>query len=212
MKKLKPANTDSQVAMLMLDTCYLHLEFKTRSGDWSINLPFLCTKCGVCCTLNDFLTAGPVKTKPQEHPEIHAKLKALYDELGELFGKSEDKYDEHIIHTTCPFVKNKICSIYEIRPEGCRQFPNTPFGMLSEDCEALDRFKTQYIALKRGRKTKEIFQSTLESIKPTKFTQEQYQKCLSQLEKAGITDSELRLFQILNGQKVCKKRKQEIFS
>jgi Fe-S-cluster containining protein len=204
---LKTANTDSQVAMLMLDTCYLHLEFKTRSGDWSINLPFLCTKCGVCCTLDDFLTAGPVKAKLQEHPEIHAKLKALYDELGELFEKGEDKYDEYVMHTACPFVKNKICAVYEIRPDGCRQFPNTPFGMLSEDCEALDRFKTQRIALKRGRKTKEIFQSTLESIKPAKLTQEQYQKCLSQLIKAGITDSELSLFQTLNGQKVCEKRK-----
>jgi Fe-S-cluster containining protein len=204
---LKPANTDSQVAMLMLDTCYLHLEFKTRSDDWSINLPFLCTKCGVCCTLDDFLTAGPVKAKLQEHIEIHAKLKALYDELGELFEKGEDKYDEYVMHTACPFVKNKICIVYEIRPDGCQQFPNTPFGMLSEDCEALDRFKTQRIVLKRGRNTKESFQSTLESIKPAKFTQEQYQKCLSQLEKAGITDSELSLFQTLNGQKVCEKRK-----
>jgi Fe-S-cluster containining protein len=184
----------------MVDTCYLHLEFKAKSGDWSINLPFLCTKCGVCCTLDDFLTAGEIKAKPQKHPEIHAKLKVIYDELGVLLEKGQDKYDDYVIHNPCPFVKDKLCTIYEIRPEGCRMFPNTMFAMLSQDCEALDRFKKQRLALRKGRATEEAYHSTLEPIKSSKFTQQQYQKCVAQLRKAGITKDEFALFQSINGQ------------
>ncbi len=186
------------VLMDMLDTCYLHIEFKAKSGDWSVNLPFLCTKCGVCCKLDDFLTAGPVKAKYQEHPEIHTKLKLLYDELGELVEQSQEKYDNYLMYTPCPFLKDNLCSIYEVRPEGCRMFPNTAFAMLSEDCEALDRFKKQRSSLKRGRSAREAFNFTQEAIKPAKFTQKQYQKCLSQLQKAGITDEEQALFKEIN--------------
>ncbi|MGD6805627.1 MAG: YkgJ family cysteine cluster protein [Candidatus Bathyarchaeia archaeon] len=181
----------------MIDTCYLHLEFKAKSGDWSINLPFLCTKCGVCCKLDDFLAAGEVKALAQ-HPKIQAELKKLYDELAVLFEQGEDKYDDYVMHTACPFLKNKLCTIYEIRPEGCRQFPNTPFAMLSEDCEALDRFKKQRLTLRRGRKSQEAFHSTGEAIVPAKATKAQYQKCIAQLKQAGITKEELNLFRSLN--------------
>ena len=183
----------------MIDTCYLHLEFKTKNDDWSINLPFLCTKCGVCCKLDDFLCAGEIK-EIMEHPEIGAKLRTLYDELAVQLEQGEDKYDEYAMHNPCPFIKNKLCTIYEIRPEGCKQFPNTRFAMLSEDCEALDRFKKQRQTLKKGRKSKEAFHSTSKPIIPTKFTQTQYQKCLAQLKKAGITKEELNLFRIINQQ------------
>lgn len=183
----------------MVDTCYLHLEFKAKTGNWAINLPFLCTKCGVCCKLDDFLAAGPIKATPQQQPELHAQLKAIYDMLGELLeDKGQEEYDQHVTHTPCPFLKDKLCSIYEFRPEGCRMFPNTPFAMLSEDCEALERFKLQRINLGRGRSCTETFYSTLEPTKPAKYTQKQYQKCLNQLKQAGITKEELALFEELN--------------
>jgi len=185
----------------MVDTFYLHLEFKNKNGNWSVNLPFLCNRCGVCCTLDDFLTAGEVKAKPQENSEVHAKLKALFESLGLLFEADESKYDEYITHTPCPFLVDKSCSIYEIRPEGCRQFPNTPFGMLTEDCKALDRFKKQRIALKKGRVCKETnhFTSTKEEpIKPANLAEEQYQTCVYKLRQAGITNAELDLFKQIN--------------
>ena len=198
-KSRKHRPVSSIEAISMIDTCYLHLEFEAKSGDWSINLPFLCTKCGVCCKLEDFLTAGEVKALPN-HPEIQTKLQSLYDELGVLLDQGEDKYDDYIMHTPCPFVKDKLCTIYEIRPEGCRKFPNTPFAMLSEDCEALDRFKRQHRALMKNRNAKETFYSTLEPILPAKLTEAQYKKCVTQLKKAGITKDELTLFQSLNKQ------------
>ena len=183
----------------MIDTCYLHLEFKSKSGEWIVNLPFLCTRCGVCCKLDDFLTAGPIKATLEQQPQLHLQLKAIYDEIGDLLEKKGQKeYDQYITQTPCPFLKDNLCDVYEFRPDGCRMFPNTAFAMLSEDCEALDRFKRQYKSLKRGRSCKEKFYSTIDPIEPTKYTQRQYQKCVSQLQKVGITKEEMAFFEYLN--------------
>lgn len=184
----------------MIETVYAHLEFKNKNGAWSINLPFVCTKCGVCCTLEDFLMAG--ETKP--NPEVDAKVKALFCELGKRWEANEAEYDNYVAHTPCPFLVNNVCSIYEFRPGGCRLFPKTAFGMLSEDCTALDRFKKQRLALKKGRSTKETYyftkpaDSSHEAIKPPKYTEKQYQICIAKLHQAGITGDELALFNCLN--------------
>ena len=193
----------------MVDTFYLHLEFTGKNGDWSINLPFLCNKCGVCCTLEDFLTAGEINAKPEEHPEVHAKIKALFEELGKMWEADEAKYDNYTMHTPCPFLVNKSCSIYDNRPDGCRLFPKTAFGMQTQDCPALTRFKRMHAALKKGRTNKETYHFTgtnqgltarNEHIKPTQFTQKQYQTCITKLRQTGITDDELALFNYCNGQ------------
>jgi Fe-S-cluster containining protein len=184
----------------MVDTFYLHLEFKNKTGTWSVNLPFLCSKCGVCCTLDDFLTAGEITAKPNEHPEVHAKMKALSEELGRMWEADEEKYNKYIMHTPCSFLVDKSCSIYEIRPDGCRLFPNTTFGMLTEDCEALDRFKKQRATLKKGRTAKETCHFTDVNVKPPKCTEKQLQACIIKLRQAGMTEEELALFNYLNGQ------------
>ena len=63
-----------------------------------------------------FLTAGEVTAKPDEHPEVHAKVKALFEELGKMWEADEAKYDEYVAHTPCPFLVNNTCAIYEVRP------------------------------------------------------------------------------------------------
>ena len=107
----------------MVETFYLHLRFTNKKDAWSINLPFLCSKCGVCCTLDDFLTAGEVNAKPEEYTEVHSKLKALFETLGKIFEISESKYDQYIQQSTCPFLVNNLCSIYEIRPDRLPKLP-----------------------------------------------------------------------------------------
>ena len=193
----------------MVDTFYLHLEFTSKKGEWSINLPFLCNKCGVCCTLDDFLTAGEINAKLEERPEVHAKVKSLYDEIGKMWEASEAKYDDYIMHNPCPFLIDKSCSIYEIRPDGCRLFPKTAFGMQTQDCPPLNRFKKMRTDLKKGRPSKENYyftEKTLgliersEPIKPAKFNEKQYQTCIVKLRQAGMTDDELILFSYFNGQ------------
>jgi Fe-S-cluster containining protein len=187
----------------MVDTFYLHLEFKNKKVVWSINLPFLCSKCGICCTLEDFLTAGEINAKPEEQLEVRAKIKALFEDLGKIWGASEAKYEQYIMQKRCPFLMDNSCSIYEIRPDGCRLFPKTAFGMQTQDCEALNRFKRMRVALNKGRPTEENYYfagTNQEPIKPTKFTDKQYQTCLNKLRRAGITDDELDLFNYFNVQ------------
>ena len=186
----------------MIETFYLHLEFKTKNGQWSINLPFLCTKCGVCCTLEDFLTAGEITGKPEEHPQVYARNRVLFEEIGKIFEANEEKYDNYIAHTPCPFLVNNACSIYTIRPGGCQLFPKTAFGMQTRDCPALTRFKKQRNVLKKGKICKETYHFTSstgsEPIKLTSFTERQYSACLTKLRRVGITDDELALFNYFN--------------
>jgi Fe-S-cluster containining protein len=190
----------------MIDTFYLHLEFRDKNS-WSINLPFLCTKCGKCCTLEDFLTAGEIKIQPEKDLEIEAKVKALFESLGKIWEMSERKYNQHVAHTPCPFLVDKSCSIYQIRPEGCRLFPKTAFGMKTPDCEPLDRFRKMRAVLKKGRIFKEYYYFTTNNleltqsekpIKPVKFNQKQYQTCIDRLHRVGITEFELAFFARFN--------------
>ena len=190
--------------MQLVETFYLHLEIKSAHGSWSVNLPFVCSKCGVCCTLDDFLTAGKIKAPSKEKPQVHLKVQELYDELGKIWEENEAKYEDYITHSPCPFLTDKTCSIYDIRPEGCRQFPNTAFGMETENCEPLTRFKKQRRALKKGRATTETYHfiSQGRNIKRSKLTEKQYKNCIEKLRQSGITKDELSLFE-----KVNKKRK-----
>ena len=193
----------------MVETFYMHIKFFDKTGSWSINLPFLCNKCGVCCTLDDFLTAGEINSNPKDHPEVHAQIKALFDALGVIWEADEAKYDRYIMQNPCPFLIDKSCSIYEIRPDGCRLFPNTTFGMLTQDCDSLNRFKKMRAALKKGRSCREnsyFAGKTLDSskcdkpIKHAKFNEKQYQNCVIKLRRAGMTDDELALLNFFNGQ------------
>jgi Fe-S-cluster containining protein len=112
----------------------------------------------------------------------------------------EAEYDNYALNTPCPFLNNKLCTIYDIRPNGCRYFPNTLFGMQTQDCEALTLLKRQRAALKKGRTAKETyyFTSANQPIKTSIFTEEQYQKCLSKLHQTGTTKQQLTLFHQFN--------------
>ncbi|MCL2642976.1 MAG: YkgJ family cysteine cluster protein [Candidatus Bathyarchaeota archaeon] len=182
----------------MLETFYVHLEFQVKAGVWSVNLPFLCDRCGVCCTLEDFLMAGELLGSSVVDCEVYAKFDVLKEQLGVMFERDEAEYERYVAHNRCLFQRGSLCSIYAVRPMGCRQFPNTPFGMLSEDCRALDRFKKQCLALKRGRAFKETGHFTVDPLVPVVFSEKQYALCLDKLCKVGITAQELALFNALN--------------
>lgn len=144
------------------------------------------------------------------HPEVHAKVKALFEALGEMWEANETKYDKYIMHNPCPFLVAKSCSIYDIRPDGCRLFPQTAFGMHTQDCEPLNRFKKMRSALKKGRSAKENYYFTgktlgftrdVDLIKLAKFNDKQYLACIVKLRQVGMTDNELALFNYFNGKK-----------
>ncbi len=159
--------------------------------------------------IRNFLTAGKINDPQSTRPEVHAKFKALTEELGKLWEQNETKYDQHIQHNPCPYLDGKTCTIYAIRPDGCRLYPNTVFGRESKDCQALNRFKKQKAALKKGKRAKETYhhiaasqEQTAKLIKSTKCTQKQYQTCITKLRQAGMTDNELILFHYFN----CKNK------
>ena len=190
----------------MVETFYAHIEFTDKNGKslWSINLPFLCSHCGVCCTLENFLTAGKINDPEITRPEVYSKFKNITEDLGKIWEKDESKYERHIESAPCPFIKNNCCTIYEIRPTGCKLYPNTKFGIASPDCEALQRFKKQKGALKKGRTCKETCSSlTMEKkfadqIKPVKCSDKQFEMGIAKLQRVGITVDELSLFFCLN--------------
>jgi Fe-S-cluster containining protein len=184
----------------MIETFYVYLKFPAKTS-WSVNLPFVCSKCGVCCTLEGFLTAGKITAPPDQYAAVHAQIRVLFDQLGELWEEDEAKYNQHIQHTPCPFKINNTCAIYEVRPLGCRMFPKTAFGMQSTDCPALVRFKKQRAMLVRGRRYTETYHRTVslgqavaEPLKPAHLSEKQYQKCLAKLQSAGASGEELAIF------------------
>ena len=195
-EKLK-AEFENTLLITMVNTFYLHLEFNSKNGNWSLNLPFLCAKCGVCCTLEDFLTAGPTKPEPQ----IDTRVRALFKELGKRWEEDQAEYDRHVAQTPCPFLAGNECSIYEFRPNGCRLFPNTTFGMLTKDCPALNRFKKQRSLLKKGKSAKMSYHSVSEdddSVMPVCVTDKRYAACVAKLRRTGATEEELALFHRFN--------------
>jgi len=75
--------------------------------------------------------------------------------------------------------------------------------MQTQSCQPLARFKKQRAALTKSRTHKETYSFTgstnnNESILPAKFTEKQYQGCISKLRKAGMTEDELNLFNYFN--------------
>jgi hypothetical protein len=71
--------------------------------------------------------------------------------------------------------------------------------MLTQNCEALNRFKKMRSILKKGKTAKETFsQITNDFIMPAGLSEKQFQNCIAKLRQAGATDDELVLFKQIN--------------
>ncbi|RLE45720.1 YkgJ family cysteine cluster protein [Candidatus Woesearchaeota archaeon] len=76
-----------------------------------------CTKCGNCCK-----EMSPVLTL-EDIERISKKLKiSKGDFLKKYTERNEDK--DIVFKLPCPFLQNNKCSIYEIRPKECKEFPH----------------------------------------------------------------------------------------
>jgi hypothetical protein len=53
--------------------------------------------------LEDFLSAGKINAKPEENPEIHSKIKTLFEELGGMWEAGEAKYENTSCTARAPF-------------------------------------------------------------------------------------------------------------
>lgn len=188
-----------------IDTFYYHYKIGFPKA-WSVNLPFLCVRCGNCCTLDCVLGAGPFlvgNPSKEQIKELDKKLNQYIEEYDRIVREDKGKLNAYLINTKCPFFRpDNSCEIYAYRPLGCQLFPKTDFGMDSEEgfCESLDRFKSLRKALlnRHREHIDNCFFIVKDGIKPVKMTKKQYDTCVTKLIKAGMTHDELVLFSQLN--------------
>lgn len=105
-----------------------------------------CNKCGACCKLAvseysyeqlkqralkgdkfsaDFVSVFIPYENEEDAKAINPEYFALLNRLVE-----EDK----IYYYHCPKVKDNMCSIYEERPDICKDFPHNPLKLLPSEC------------------------------------------------------------------------------
>ncbi len=95
---------------------------------------FKCVRCGGCCAIN-----GYVYTTLKDIPGI-AKFLGL--SIKDCRKRYTRKAGNRIVlkgtfRGSCPFLKNRACVIYPVRPEQCRTFPFWK-GILEDGAEFKD--------------------------------------------------------------------------
>lgn len=95
-------------------------------------LNFECTGCGGCCT--GF--PGYVDVTEQEIVTMADHLKLSLNEFSRRYlRKIGDRWSlkELSPNYSCVFLRDKKCTIYELRPKQCRTFPWWPENLASEE-------------------------------------------------------------------------------
>ena len=79
-----------------------------------------CLKCANCCT-----TTGPLFTD-KDIGRIAKHLKLKPSELTQMYLRIDEDNDYVLQQVPCAFLgENNRCSIYDVRPKACREFPHT---------------------------------------------------------------------------------------
>ena len=103
-KRLKPKVLDQQIHQL-------HEEVFTCTD---------CLKCANCCT-----TTGPLFTD-KDISRISKHLRLRPSEFTEKYLRIDEDNDYVLQSVPCAFLgDDKRCSIYDVRPKACREFPHT---------------------------------------------------------------------------------------
>ena len=78
-----------------------------------------CTQCANCCkTISPQVNKADIK-------RISAFLEIAETEFIEKYLKLDENEKHEMNALPCPFLKDDKCSIYEVRPKDCRDFPHT---------------------------------------------------------------------------------------
>ena len=99
---------------------------------YSQGLRFQCTECGKCCSG----APGHVWVTPDEIAAIAEYMDLSVEDFSEKYVRRVGKrysLTEQPDSYTCTLLKNKLCSIYPVRPKQCRTFPFWPEHLVSPE-------------------------------------------------------------------------------
>jgi len=148
--------------------------------EFRLRIPFVCRMCGECCR-----KLSKVIYDPRTGKVYIEDLEFDYIE-----GVEEYKDFQHPIRIVCPFLKDNKCTIYQIRPKSCREYPLLT-GDLGVNCPALKSFKRFLNAFKAKRVEFKVVEGELE---PTCIPEE----FLKIFKSLNPTKEELEAFMRLN--------------
>jgi len=79
----------------------------------------ICRKCGDCCSKNI-----PMKISKSQLKEIAKKQNTSYKKIKkEIRARPNQDGTFNIRRKPCPFLENKLCTIYNVRPLTCKSYP-----------------------------------------------------------------------------------------
>lgn len=96
------------------------LDYEVQSTHDEVFEKIDCLKCANCCK-----TTGPLYTeKDIERISKHLKMKA--SDFEARFLRIDEDHDKVVQNLPCFFLNDdNTCSIYDVRPKACREFPHT---------------------------------------------------------------------------------------
>lgn len=117
-------------------------------------ITFLCTKCGDCCKSDGF-----IQMEEKEIVAIAEYVNQPIEALKQKYKIIEISPASYTLTVKggggCPFLKENLCSIEEVKPRQCRKYPFWPgmdFDKESKFCEGLGHPDGQYYSVEDLRK------------------------------------------------------------
>ena len=104
-----------------------NLDYKVQETHDEVFSKIDCLQCANCCK-----TTGPLFTeKDIERISKHLRMKQVDFEA--KFLRTDEDHDKVLQNLPCWFLNNdNTCSIYEVRPKACREFPHTDRKKISQ--------------------------------------------------------------------------------
>jgi hypothetical protein len=165
---------------------------RVRLKDSTINVPFVCQKCGKCCKELSHVLFDPERRKiiVENGEEIENFLGlSFYETLEEIELNTPLAHLTHFIMLNpCPFLKDGKCMVYPVRPNSCRLFP-LQAGDYGVGCSAFERFRRALEHLEPSDSDVECMNMKLENVqkaKPPEYAVKIYLKTATEEEKEAF--------------------------